>query len=213
MKPGSETPARERVLFHLKARGPQSASQLARRLGVTAVAVRQHLQRLSQEDLVDFEDEREGVGRPRRIWRLTERAQGHFPDTHADLTVDLLDAVRRTFGERGLAKLVSVRTREQEKSYRLRMPGRAAPLEQRVAALARIRRDEGYMAEYSRRSDGSMLLVENHCPICAAAQACQGLCRDELALFRRLLGGGAKVERTEHMLEGARRCAYRIEAA
>ena len=213
MKPGSETPARERVLFHLKARGPQSASQLARRLGVTAVAVRQHLQRLAAEDLVDFEDERERVGRPRRIWRLTERAQGRFPDTHADLTVELLDAVRRTFGESGLDKLISQRTREQAKSYRRRMPGRAASLEQRVAALARIRRDEGYMAEYSRRSDGSLLLIENHCPICAAARTCQGLCRDELGLFRRLLGRGAKVERTEHLLQGARRCAYRIEAA
>ena len=66
------------------------------------------------------------------------------------------------------------------------------------------------MAEVSRRRDGSFVLVENHCPICAAARACQGFCRDELGLFRRILVG-AKVERTEHLLAGARRCAYRIE--
>ena len=66
------------------------------------------------------------------------------------------------------------------------------------------------MAEWRRDGDG-FVLIENHCPICAAAAACQGLCRDELALFRRILGRDVRVDRIEHMLEGARRCAYRIE--
>jgi predicted ArsR family transcriptional regulator len=54
------------------------------------------------------------------------------------------------------------------------------------------------------------LLIEDHCPICAAATQCQGFCRSELALFQRCLGPGATVERTEHLLAGARRCAYRV---
>jgi len=41
-------------------------------------------------------------------------------------------------------------------------------------------------------------------------KAIQGLCRSELALFRAVLGPGVEVERTEHILAGARRCAYRI---
>ena len=59
-----------------------------------------------------------------------------------------------------------------------------------------------------KQRDGSWTLVENHCPICAAAEVCQGLCAGELELFRRVLG--ARVERTEHLLDGARRCVYRI---
>ena len=69
------------------------------------------------------------------------------------------------------------------------------------------------MAECTRMPDGSMLLAENHCPICAAASTCQGLCREELSLFRAVLGDKARVERTDHILAGARRCAYRITAA
>jgi predicted ArsR family transcriptional regulator len=67
------------------------------------------------------------------------------------------------------------------------------------------------MAQWSRTKgeNGALTLVENHCPICAAAQTCQGLCRDELALFQALLPD-AEVERVEHLLEGARRCAYRV---
>ena len=80
----------------------------------------------------------------------------------------------------------------------------------RAQALAEIRREQGYMAECTRMPDGSILLAENHCPICAAASICQGLCREELSLFRAVLGDKARVERTDHILAGARRCAYRI---
>ena len=66
------------------------------------------------------------------------------------------------------------------------------------------------MAEWRRDDDGSLVLVENHCPICAAAAKCQNLCRSELAIFRDVLGEAAEVERTDHVLAGARRCAYRV---
>ena len=66
------------------------------------------------------------------------------------------------------------------------------------------------MAEVAPAPGGGYLLSENHCPICVAAKACQGLCRSELALFRAALGPGVEVERQEHILAGARRCAYRI---
>lgn len=66
------------------------------------------------------------------------------------------------------------------------------------------------MAEWSRGRDGDFVLVENHCPICAAARFCQGLCAGEMRLFKGVLGKGVRVERTEHILKGARRCAYRI---
>jgi len=58
--------------------------------------------------------------------------------------------------------------------------------------------------------DGSFLLIENHCPICAAAKTCQGFCRSELELFRAAFGAGTSVTRQEHLLSDGRRCAYRV---
>lgn len=57
-----------------------------------------------------------------------------------------------------------------------------------------------------RRDGDAFLFIENHCPICAAAQACMGFCRSRLELFRQVLGEGVRVEREEHILLGARRC-------
>ena len=54
------------------------------------------------------------------------------------------------------------------------------------------------------------LLIESHCPICVAAQACQGFCRSELQVFQTALGDSATVERIEHLISGDRRCVYRV---
>ncbi|HXW82811.1 MAG TPA: metalloregulator ArsR/SmtB family transcription factor [Candidatus Binataceae bacterium] len=204
---------KDRILYLLKSKGPQSAAQLARRLGVTAMAVRQHLYALERDAMVSSTDERRPVGRPLRRWSVTERAAARFPESHAELTLEMIAAVRATFGEKGLDRLLAERTRLQLRQYRERIRVSSdGSLEGRARALAAIRKEQGYMAECAARPDGTLLLRENHCPICVAAKSCQGLCREELGLFRAVLGPHTKVERTDHILAGASRCAYVITA-
>jgi predicted ArsR family transcriptional regulator len=202
--------SKDRILHLLKTRGAATATGLARKLSLTAAAVRQHLAALEQEGLVTFSEQRGGVGRPSRHWQLTSDADGRFPDGHAELALEMVDAVRAAFGDAGMDRLVAERTRAQRGRYQELLPPADSPLAKRVAALAKLRRDEGYLAEWSRRADGSFLLIENHCPVCAVAQVCQGLCAGELELFADVLGDAAEVERTEHLMAGDRRCAYRI---
>jgi predicted ArsR family transcriptional regulator len=199
--------AREKILFLLKTKGPQTAADIARRLGVTAMAVRQHLYQLAEDGDVRFDDERRKVGRPARVWSLTTETASHFPDSHGELAVGILRAVQHAFGDEGVARLIEQRTRDQAQTYAARLAGKRS-LQGKVAELARIREEEGYMAEWSREADGTLLLIENHCPICAAAETCQDLCRGELEVFRKVLN--TEVEREEHILSGSRRCVYRI---
>lgn len=212
MSSEAEAGTRERLLYLLKLHGPLSAGELARRLRVTPMAVRQHLARLERGGEVAFEEERRPVGRPTRMWRVTERASGRFPASYADLALGLIGATREAFGNDGLERMIDARRRQQARTYAERLPAGRASLASRVAALARLRTEEGYMAEWSRARDGSFTLTENHCPVGVAARACPGLCRGELELFRDVLGPRVRVERTEHQLEGDRRCVYRILA-
>lgn len=211
----SDTPHRstDRLLHLLKAGGPQTAAALAAALGVTAVAVRQMLDRLAADGLVRHEDRRESVGRPKRYWQLAARGDGRFPDAHAALTLDVLDGVVALFGEDGLDRLLARREAGALASYRQALD--AVPPSRRLRALADLRTREGYMADILPDEGGpdgeaGVLLVENHCPIRGAATACPGLCRSELALLRALLGPGVTVTRTEHIIADSRRCAYRI---
>jgi len=144
-----------------------------------------------------------------RLWQLTELGHARYPDRHAALTVDILGQVRALFGEAAIDRLIEAREASSEAAYRAAIDPAATPA-QRAASLAVLREAEGYMAEVQQEPDGSLLLVENHCPICSAARACQNFCRSELAVFKRVLGPDLRVERVEHQLAGARRCAYRI---
>lgn len=198
----------DQILLLLKSKGPAQTKALAEATGITRQAARLQMERLAADGLVVHAEERAGVGRPRRSWSLTDKGHARFPDTHAQMTVELIEAVREEFGAAGLDRLVARRERGVESAYRTAMAD-AETLEDRLARLADIRAREGYMAEWSRQEDGTYLLVENHCPICVAAAACQGFCRSELALFQMMLAP-AKVERAEHILSGARRCAYLV---
>jgi predicted ArsR family transcriptional regulator len=198
----------DHILLLLKTRGPNQTLAVASHLGVSRQAARQQLERLAEQGLVEHTPERAGVGRPRRVWSLSRNGHARFPDTHAQMTVELIEAVRAEFGEAGLDRLVARRGRATASSY-LQAMASAATLEQRLARLSEARSAEGYMAEWRRLEDGCYMLIEDHCPICAAASACQGFCRNELAQFASLLAP-AKVERTEHVLAGSRHCAYRV---
>lgn len=196
----------------LKMYGPQTAAGLGKRLGTTGEAARQQLTRLADEGLVRSDSMPSGVGRPKQSWDLTQAAQSRFPDTHAALTVQLLDTIRTTLGEEALNAIIAKRENETCVAYEAALSDHST-LREKVAALTDLRSAEGYMAEWQENEDGSILLVENHCPICAAATSCQGFCRAELHVFRAVLGPAVSVERAEHIVDGARRCAYLIRDA
>jgi predicted ArsR family transcriptional regulator len=196
----------DQILLELKTRGPAKTRELAARTGITRQAMRAQLERLAADLLVEHATAPDGIGRPRQTWSLTAKGHGRFPDTHAQMTVELIEAVRSEFGEAGLARLVGRREQAMAAQYEQALRG-AGSLAERVARLAGIRTAEGYMAEVSRGEGGTWVIAENHCPICAAASMCQGFCRSELALFAALLAP-ARVERIEHALAGSRRCAY-----
>lgn len=197
----------DKILYLLKRQGPQSAATLGEQLQMTSMGARQHLLALEGEGWVSFNDEARGRGRPVRLWHLTELAWQRFPDTHGELTLQLIDDVRQLFGEEGMDRLIARREQQMLNRYRAELTQPA--LAEKLAALKALRSREGYMADMSQEEDGSWLWWESHCPICAAAQACRGFCRSELALFRELLAP-AGVEREQYLLEGDRRCLYRI---
>ena len=205
---GTGERTKDRLLLMLKTRGELTTRVLADALQISVPAVRQHLQSLGEK--VEAHAESGNVGRPAQKWRLTPEASNSFPDTHSELTVKLLESIAATLGAGALERVIEDRYRRSLEHYQTRLENLSS-LSGRLRRLVQLRSDEGYMAQVSRDGNG-WLLVENHCPICAAATACQGFCRNELALFEQVLGQGVQVERVEYLLDGGQRCAYRIHA-
>ncbi|VVO31871.1 hypothetical protein PS723_05058 [Pseudomonas fluorescens] len=201
-------PTADRILFFIKTRGAVSSAAIAQALDMTAEAARQQVQKLLAAGLIEGRQPAvSGVGRPHQNWVLSETGNSRFPNTHAQLTVQLIGSVRQIFGEEGLERLIEQREKDARIIYRQACTGDL--LQERLEQLAKVRSDEGYMARIEH--DGNdWLLIEDHCPICAAARTCQGFCRSELQLFQEIVGQGATVSREEHLLSDSRRCVYRI---
>ncbi|MBL4910965.1 MAG: transcriptional regulator [Alteromonadaceae bacterium] len=199
----------DKIFQLLKTRGELTTKILAEELNLTTMGVRQHLQTLEEQDKVVFNDKKAPRGRPTRYWALTPKSNSHFADRHEELTVQLIDSVKIIFGKEGLDKLIDHREHASLINYRLALADQYS-IEEKLTVLAKLRSDEGYMATIEDNFDGSYFLLENHCPICAAATKCLNFCRSELNLFQTLLNDIAKVSREEHIIEGARRCAYKV---
>jgi predicted ArsR family transcriptional regulator len=190
---------RPRTLDLLKIHGPGNVPALARRLGVNPNAVRQQLEALHREGLVDVKTVRKGVGRPTQVWSLTPKAEALFPQAYGLMAVDLLRRLREIDGEEKVAELFASRTKGLLKEYRKRLAGKDEA--GRFRELAKIRDREGYMARAA--GDG---LTEHHCPIAALAKEFPEVCKYEKLLFEAALG--VKVDRTRHLASGDSACVY-----
>ncbi len=199
----SET--RMRILQLLKMRAGMTVGQLTEALHISQMGVRQHLAILEAEGLIEYYREKQGRGRPRHIYQLTDEANSLFPTTYANFAVGLMHEVAKFNGPGFINKIFRGRMESQLETYQQRLAGKA--LRERIEELARIRDEEGYMARFEEAED-DYILTEHNCPIAVIAQEYPRVCEIELALFRQSLG--AKVVREEHLMQGSHKCCYRI---
>lgn len=199
----------DRFLTFIKMNDQVTAAHLATEFDMTKEGARQHLLKLENQGLVESFAKSQGVGRPLTCYSLTDKGLTRFPDSHAQITVELLKSVKGLLGDNALDLLISDREKQTYKRYEDALEG-ASTIEKRLDKLSQLRSDEGYMAQW-KKEDSSYLLIENHCPICVAATECQGFCRAELKNFRQLMGDAYTVQRIKHIIEGGQRCVYKIE--
>src|SRR6516162_7513976 len=108
---------RHEILKFLKTEGPADAATLGGHLRLTAMAVRQHLYELEDQKFVVAEERPVPLGRPAKYWQLTAKADRLFPQAYAELSLSLIDAVGRAFGERGVQKVIAARYKNQVATY------------------------------------------------------------------------------------------------
>src|SRR5215211_8040233 len=116
-----ERKTRRAITKLLKTEGPIDSAQLAERLRLTAMAVRQHLYALQREGLVTHEERPVPIGRPAKFWRLTREADHLFPEAYAELSVALIDSVKDAFGDEGLERVLTSRCARQKTDYAKRI--------------------------------------------------------------------------------------------
>lgn len=188
VKTAEATGTRERVLALLLELGPTTPTGLAERLGLSAAAVRRHLDALLADGTVTTREPRRrgtvGPGRPARLYALTDRGHAAGPSGYDDLAVGALRFLAEHGGEQAVAGFAQARVAELETRHRDRLA--ALPVEQRPAALAEALSADGYAASLSGQGMG-VQLCQHHCPVSHVAREFPQLCDAETAALGRLL--------------------------
>jgi DeoR family suf operon transcriptional repressor len=204
---------RRSVLYAVRRRGEATAEQVAEQLRITVSGARQHLSALVHDGLLDAREVTPDAARPGRrplVYSVTARGDALFPKAYGELTNELLgylasespETVDRLFAQRREHRIASARARL----------ARGRSLRAKVEELTRILDEDGYLASWEQVGRGHFRIVEHNCAIWAVATRYGQACTSELDFIRAVLPE-ARVERVQHMVEGARRCAYDVRAA
>ncbi len=198
---------RERILQRLL-RSPRSTiNELADAVGINPISVRHHLTNLQMEGLVEAEEERHGVGRPRLVYFLTENGLERFPTRYLRLTTRLLSQIKEKLPDAVVGELfkeVATGLADQHEEQL-----RGLSVEERLETVKVLLAEEGFVVEWEKKND-EYHIHEITCPYLQVGQNHPEICAVDETLISRMLSVPAL--KTQCILSGASHCTYVVKA-
>lgn len=202
---------KQTILQYLLKQGQATARQLAQDLKISTQAIRRHLNELEAEGFLVYQSVQQKIGRPQHLYQLSELGRDRLtPQKYSEFAVSFLDTLAETVGKEQVSIVLEKQWQRKAAEYRDRL-GKGT-LEQRIAKLVQLRKEEGYMAELHRVSSKKpqeFVLVEHNCAISEVAESYPSICGHELEMFAAVLPD-CIVERTHWINDGEHRCGYSI---
>lgn len=196
---------RERVMKTLLTRERCTVNELAEAVQINPISVRHHISKLEAEGLVKSEEERHGVGRPRRWYFLTEKGRERFPTRYIRLTVRLLEQLKETLPEPMVGKLFAQIAEGMASEYARSMQDQ--PIEARLQMVAHLLSSEGFTVEVEQQGD-YFQIRETNCPYFHIGQNHPEVCAVDQTLISTLLDTPA--HKVQCMLHGDAHCTYLV---
>lgn len=197
---------RERVLYTLLSQQRCTINELAEAVEINPISVRHHIARLEAEGLVTSEEERHGVGRPRRLYYLTEQGLERFPSRYMKLTIRLLEQLKDSMPEPMVNKLFTQMAEDLAAEVKAEASG--LNIEQRLDLVTSMLSDEGFTVEWEKQ--GSQYLIrEISCPYYRVGQNHPEVCSMDQTLISSVLAVPA--EKVNCVLNGDAHCTYIVE--
>ena len=199
------TTTRENVLRTLLTRQRCTINELADAVGINPISVRHHVTKLEAEGFVTSEEERHGVGRPRRVYFLTEEGMEKFPTRYLRLTVRLLQQLKETLPEPMVDKLFTQVANDWVKDYTSDLQLDGVSMEERLNIVQDLLGGEGFTMEWDLQEDGYHIREVN-CPYYHVGQNHPEVCAVDQTLISSMLS--VPIEKVKCILDGDTFCTY-----
>lgn len=199
---------RQKIIEYLREHETATVDELSEALdNLTAVTVRHHLDILRSDGMIAPPEvqHRSTPGRPKYVYRLTEKAQSLFPRNFGTLTGTMIEHLKSTFDEEqvnvffnGVADRMAAQVEPVDGEE---------PFERRLDRIVEHLTAHGYEAQWEKTRKGYLLHTSN-CPYAGIVETHQELCRLDERYISRLLG--AAPQRVSHIQEDAESCSYLV---
>ena len=194
---------KDRILDTLHRKPRITIIELAEAVGINAISVRHHLSNLEKEGLIDAQEERHGVGRPRLVYSLTVDGMERFPTKYLRLTTKLLTQMKETMPAPAVTKLFSQIAEDMANEYSVQMKGLS--MEERLDFVKEILAQEGFTVEWEKKGK-EYQIHEISCPYYQIGIAHPEVCTVDQTLISKMLALPA--QRVQCVLDGSAHCTY-----
>ncbi|MEK6751286.1 MAG: winged helix-turn-helix transcriptional regulator [Chloroflexota bacterium] len=199
---------RDKILQTLLRKPRSTINDLAEAVGINPISVRHHLTNLQMEGLVEAQEERHGVGRPRLIYLLTDEGMEHFPTRYMKLTTRLLSQMKETMPGPVVAKLFNQIAEDLASEYTEDMKNLS--MEERLDFVKEMLAQEGFTVEWEKK-DGQYHIHEISCPYYQIGVAHPEVCTVDQTLISKMLALPAN--KVQCILDGGTHCTYVVQQA
>ncbi len=194
---------RDKILQTLLRHPRSTINEIAEAVGINPISVRHHLTNLQMEGLVDAQEERHGVGRPRLVYILTEEGMERFPTRYLRLTTRLLAQMKESMPEPVVSKLFTQVAEGLAADYAEQMKGLS--MEERLDTVKELLGEEGFTVEWEKSKDGYRI-HEITCPYYQIGQSHPEVCTVDQTLISKMLAVPAN--KVQCILDGGAYCTY-----
>jgi predicted ArsR family transcriptional regulator len=198
---------KQEIINLLKMNGGLTTRELSEYLDISTTAVRRHLYALEDQDLVRFNPEQRGMGRPSFVYELTDNIPTVFKQSFAAFVNAVMEEIGALDNGHTPRELFDERQEGRNRKYVDLTTGET--LTDRVACLARLMESEGRITTWQQVDENCYILREHNCPFHRLNGNFDLPCRREVSLLQKTLH--ADVQRVNHIMKGDVACVYRIE--
>ena len=196
---------RERVLETLLTRQRCTINEIAEVVDINPISVRHHITKLEADGMVTSAEERHGVGRPRRVYFLTENGREHFPTHYLRLTMRLLEQLKETVPAPMVNQLFASMARDLAEDHKAEISGLS--MEQRLDLVTNLLSSEGFKVDWQKQGEFYQIR-EASCPYYHIGQNHPEVCSVDQTLISTVLAVPA--EKIKCILQGDANCVYLV---
>ncbi len=162
-------PSKAAILSSLKRSNGLPVSDVANEVEMSYMGVKQHCINLERMGFLEsWKVPRKEVGRPEKLYRLTDKCDDLFPTAGLSVTLEFLRDADDLFGEGAAHKMLERYFAQKTAFYASKLPDES-PAGERVMLLSDLRENEGYFNNIISDEGGNLTIQQFHNPMEALA--------------------------------------------